>query len=129
MDEPLQPLQGIGVTEDDPAEGLAIEPTVAHDELRPERRHHRIELRRPRLDHVAGDLVGIDDDGPFLPEPARDRRLATADGTGQADPERVPALAHGARSSSASQASSVATSATSTSASSLVTRRSSTKFA
>ena len=69
-----------------------------------------------------------------LREPARDRRLAAADRPGQPDPDVRPragraGVRHGARSSSSSHASSAAASAASTSASSLVTRRSSTKFA
>src|SRR5206468_7931796 len=115
--------EGCRITEDDPPEGNPIEAAVLALDVRPERRDDHGERRATGGRHVAGHEVGIDHHGAHLTEPAGNRRLAAADWPGDADDER-----HGARSSSASHASSAVPSATSTSASSLETRRSSMKF-
>ena len=58
---------------------------VEHDVLA-ETFGHRVEHRAPRRLEVAGDLIGIDDDGAAFGEHRRHGRLAGADASGQTRP-------------------------------------------
>ena len=91
VDDRLEVAERLRIREDDPAEACSIERSVVPAEVGSEPGDDGIERRLTGLHDVARDLVGVDDDdtGSFA-EPARDRRLAAADGSGQPDAEHRP---------------------------------------
>src|SRR5207344_3000796 len=85
----LEVMERLRIGEDDPAEARSVERPVVPAQVGSEPGDDRIECRLTRLHDLARELVGVDDDDArSFTEPARDRRLAAADGSGQPDPER-----------------------------------------
>jgi len=96
MQDGLQPPPRVGVSEDDGAQALSVEPPVAGKQCLWPQPRDLGQRRLPGLDRLARQLIGVDDwNSPFGDE-ARHRRLSRGDAAGQPDelqnrnPRRVP---------------------------------------
>src|SRR6266536_3592467 len=81
----VQPAPGRLVGEHDRGQPGPVQPAVRAAHPRPELRQHGLQAAAARLDHLAGDGVGVDDDGAVPGQQAGHRALARADPPGQPD--------------------------------------------
>ena len=89
---PLSRVRRLVVGEHDPAQRGPVQSALVVEDVLPEGGHDLRQAVRPRLDDLAGDLVGVDDDRAELRELRRDGRLARPDPAGQSHAQ------HGAQS-------------------------------
>ena len=87
MDDRVEPLQSLRIGEDDRAKPLTIERPVVLQDLLAEFLDHSRQPWRARLDHLACQLVSVDDDRAVLGKCPRDRALPGADASGETDPQ------------------------------------------
>ena len=85
MRDPLEVAACIGIGEDDRAEAGAVEAAVGPDHVPSEACRHLVESRLAGTHHLAGKLVGVDDDRAMRREHPVDRALAGCDTPGHAD--------------------------------------------
>ena len=85
MGDRLELLAGLVVDERLLGEPGAVETAVGADDVGSEPLHQALQHRRSGLDDLAGDHVGVDDDGSPLGQQGRHRRLPRPDPTGQPD--------------------------------------------
>ena len=104
VDDAVEVLQRRFVLEHDRRDGSPIEGAVVEDDVLTEALGHRVEHRTARRLEVAGDLIGIDDDGAALGEHRRHGRLAGADTAGQPDQDHPSVSSSTAGASAASSA-------------------------
>ena len=79
MDDRLELGEVDGIAEDDPRQRRPVERGVGRPDAVPEQAEDRVVRGLAGRGHLAGDDVGVDDDGAALGEPAGDGRLAAAD--------------------------------------------------
>lgn len=75
VQERFEVTPGPWVLEDQPAQSSPIEFTGGVDQIGAEALAYRLQARGPGLDDRPGELVGVDDPRPQLPQHARHRRL------------------------------------------------------
>ena len=80
---------GLLVGEGDGGQGRAVDRAVGGDDARAEAIDERLVGRAAGRDDVAGDLVGVDEDGAPFDEQVGDGGLARADATREADGQHL----------------------------------------
>lgn len=92
MNHRFQPSPGLLVAEHERTYRRSIEVTLGRQHHGSERLHHLGQARRTPRDHVAGQLVGVDDHRTEVGQEFRDRALAGRDATGESDCFRTPGI-------------------------------------
>ena len=87
---------GLLVGEGDRGQGLAVDGAVGGHDPGPEAVDQRLVGRPAGRHHVAGHLVGVDEDGAALDQQVGHGRLARADAAREADGEHQPRPRRGA---------------------------------
>src|SRR6056297_1930814 len=85
VDDAVEIGESLLVVEDDLRHGGPVERTVGTDDVVAEALGHPVEHRAAGGLQIAGDAVGIDDDGTAIGEHRRHGRLAGADAPGEPD--------------------------------------------
>ena len=93
MDDPVKDGSLRGIAEDDRTQCRAIEGPVGEDNIVSELGGDGSQTRCARLDHIAGDLIGVHDDRAKVTKPARDDRFSGCDSTGEPYQIHAPMLA------------------------------------
>jgi hypothetical protein len=93
MDDPVEPRAGVGVGEHDRRERGSVQGAVRGQDAVAERLHDRGQARAARLEDLAGDAVGVDDDRSSLGQQRRDRALPRPDPAGQPDAQHPRTVA------------------------------------
>ncbi len=96
VDDRLERLPALRVREHDRGQGGAVERPVGGQHLGAELLHDRGQARCARLDDLARDRVGVDDDGAEGGQPLSDRALPRPDAPGQRDAGHGPRSGRGA---------------------------------
>jgi hypothetical protein len=89
----VEPGSRLGVGEHDGGQRRPVQGAVGRQHLGPERLDDGGQAGAPRLHHLAGDAVGVDDDGAPRGQQGRHGALPRADPARQSDPQHVRTVA------------------------------------